>query len=88
MATAAARSPEPPADRATELGSDTGQRPGADEVAAAALSFYASMPKNGKPQPHEFTVMAGAAVLASHASVAGMPACMGWLIACKHACSV
>ncbi|KAG1673953.1 hypothetical protein FOA52_015709 [Chlamydomonas sp. UWO 241] len=42
--------------------------PDPSAVASTALSFYASMPKHGKPQPHEFTVVAAFLVTTPHAT--------------------
>lgn len=36
-----------------------------DDVADAVLSAFEALPKTGKPQPHEFTVLAGNAGLFS-----------------------
>jgi len=46
-----------------------------DQIAAAALSAFASLPKTGKPQPHEHTTFAAIAItFAPHAHVA---TCLG-----------
>lgn len=41
------------------MADDPDSWPGDADVASAALAFYEAMPKNGKPQPCEFTVFAG-----------------------------
>lgn len=44
-----------------------------DAVAAAVLAQFAALPKTGKPQPHEHTVLAGIALLLPAAEHDGQP---------------
>ena len=57
-----------PAAKRCRLGTADGQ-PVGNDVAESVLRCWAQLGKNGKPQPHEHTVLAGAGCWGRHAGV-------------------